>query len=91
MEQVISDKAAPGAAVGHNVQDQLEQSVVIAYPIGRSSQWLRLQGSLALIRKLVFPGESEGWRLDVGECVLLEGYRGGYSVDGLILIDLVGI
>ncbi|WP_313152086.1 hypothetical protein [Lacrimispora sp.] len=34
----------------------------------------------------VFVVRSEAWDLCGTECVLLEGYRGGYAVDGLTLI-----
>lgn len=35
----------------------------------------------------IFVVRSEPWDLCGTECVLLEGYRGGYAVDGLTLID----
>ncbi|MDW2800507.1 hypothetical protein RZO55_23345 [Clostridium boliviensis] len=35
----------------------------------------------------VFIVRSEPWDLCGTECVLLEGYRGGYAVDGLTLVD----
>ena len=35
----------------------------------------------------VFTVRSEPWDLCGTECVLLEGYRGGYAVDGLTLVS----
>lgn len=35
----------------------------------------------------VFVVRSDPWDLCGTECVLLEGYRGGYAVDGLTLVD----
>ncbi|WP_312443266.1 hypothetical protein [Lacrimispora sp.] len=34
-----------------------------------------------------FVVRSEPWDLCGTECVLLEGYRGGYAVDGLTVVD----
>jgi hypothetical protein len=36
----------------------------------------------------VFAVRSEPWDLCGTKCVLLEGYRGGYAVDGLTLVGL---
>lgn len=38
-------------------------------------------------KEKVFVVRSEPWDLCGTECVLLEGYRGGYAVDGLTLVD----
>lgn len=38
-------------------------------------------------KEKIFVVRSEPWDLCGTECVLLEGYRGGYAVDGLTLID----
>lgn len=35
----------------------------------------------------IFKVRSESWDLCGTECVLLEGYRGGYAVDGLTVVD----
>lgn len=35
----------------------------------------------------VFVVSSEPWNVCGTECVLLEGYRGGYAVDGLTVVD----
>ena len=35
----------------------------------------------------IFTVRSEPWDLCGTECVLLEGYRGGYAVDGLTLVN----
>ena len=35
----------------------------------------------------IFEVRSEPWDLCGTECVLLEGYRGGYAVDGLTVVD----
>jgi len=35
----------------------------------------------------IFIVRSESWDLCGTECVLLEGYRGGYAVDGLTLVN----
>lgn len=35
----------------------------------------------------IFIVRSEPWDLCGTECVLLEGYRGGYAVDGLTLVN----
>ena len=35
----------------------------------------------------IFTVRSESWDLCGTKCVLLEGYRGGYAVDGLTLVD----